>query len=94
VALGERKVIDSAALYAFGIALVLVGVLVIVVAVILLFISGAKKGKVKGGGAIIIGPVPIIFGTDKKSLKTILLLSLALTVMLVVVMILYYLLLR
>ena len=86
--------IDSAALYALGIALVFVGVLIIVVAVILLSISGAKKGKVKGGGAIIIGPVPIIFGTDKKSLKTVLLLSLALTVMLVVVMILYYLLLR
>jgi uncharacterized protein (TIGR00304 family) len=94
VTLGERKVIDSTALYALGIALIFVGVLIIVVAVILLFISGVKKGKVKGGGAIIIGPVPIIFGTDKKSLKTILLLSLALTVMLVVVMILYYLLLR
>jgi len=81
-------VIDSAALYALGI------VLVIVVAVILLSISGAKKGKVKGGGAIIIGPIPIIFGTDKKSLKTIVLLSLALTVLLVVVTILSYLLLR
>jgi uncharacterized protein (TIGR00304 family) len=87
-------VIDSAALYALGIVLVFVGVLIIVVAVILLSISGAKKGKVKGGGAIIIGPVPIIFGTDKKSLKTILLLSLALTVMLVVAMVVYYLLLR
>jgi uncharacterized protein (TIGR00304 family) len=60
----------------------------------LLSISGAKKGKVKGGGAIIIGPVPIIFGTDEKSLKTILLLSLALTAMLVVAMVVYYLLLR
>jgi len=87
-------VIDSAALYALGIVLVFVGVLIIVIAVILLSISGAKKGKVKGGGAIIIGPVPIIFGTDKKSLKTILLLSLALTVMLVVAMVVYYLLLR
>lgn len=92
--LGERKVIDSAALYALGIVLVFVGVLIIVIAVILLSISGAKKGKVKGGGAIIIGPVPIIFGTDKKSLKTVLLLSLALTVMLVVAMVVYYLLLR
>ena len=92
--LGERKVIASAALYALGIALVFVGVLIIVIAVILLSISGAKKGKVKGGGTIIIGPIPIIFGTDKKSLKTVLLLSLALTVLLVVVMILYYLLLR
>ena len=85
--------IDAGALYALGIALVFVGVLIIIVAVILLSISGAKKGKVKGGGAIIIGPVPIIFGTDEKSLKTVLLLSLALTVMLVVAMIVYYLLL-
>jgi uncharacterized protein (TIGR00304 family) len=87
-------VIDAGALYALGIALVFVGVLIIIVAVILLFISGAKKGNVKGGGAIIIGPIPIIFGTDEKSLKTVLLLSLALTVLLVVAMIVYYLLLR
>jgi len=87
-------VIDSATLYTLGVALVFAGVLIIVGAFILLSISSAKKGKVKGGGAIIIGPVPIIFGTDKESLKTVLLLSLALTVMLVVAMVLYYLLLR
>ena len=86
--------IDAGALYALGIALVFVGVLIIIVAVILLSVSGAKKGKVKGGGAIIIGPVPIIFGTDKESLKTVLLLSLGLTVMLVIAMVVYYLLLR
>ena len=86
--------IDSATLYALGIALIFFGVLIIVVAVILLSISGAKKGKVKGGGAIIIGPIPIIFGTDMKSLKTVLLLSLVLTVMLVVAMVVYYFLLR
>lgn len=82
------------ALYALGIALILVGVIVIAIAVILLSVLGAKKGKVKGGGAIIIGPLPIIFGTDKKSLKTVLLLSLALTVTLLVAMVVYYLLLR
>ncbi|TRO46571.1 DUF131 domain-containing protein [Candidatus Bathyarchaeota archaeon] len=86
--------IDSATLYALGIALIFVGVLVILIAVFLLSVSGAKKGEVKGGGAIIIGPVPIIFGTDKKSLKNVLLLSLGLTVMLVVAMVVYYLLLR
>ena len=86
--------IDAGVLYTLGITLVFVGVLIIIVAVVLLSVSGAKKGKVKGGGAIIVGPVPIIFGTDEKSLKTVLLLSLALTVMLVVAMILFYLLLR
>lgn len=85
---------DSSVLYALGVALIFVGVLVIVIAVILLSVSGGKKGEIKGGGAVLIGTVPIIFGTDKKSLKTVLLLSLALTVMLVVAMIVYYLLLR
>jgi uncharacterized protein (TIGR00304 family) len=87
-------VIDSAALYALGISLIFVGVPVIVVVVTLLSVSGAGKGRVKGGVAIIIGPVPIIFGTDKKALKTVLLFSLVITVMLVIVMVLYCLLLR
>jgi uncharacterized protein (TIGR00304 family) len=87
-------VLDSATLYALGIALIFVGVVIIIIAVVLLSVSGAEKGKVKGGGAIIIGPIPIIFGKDKKSLKTVLLLSLGLMVMVVVAMVVYYLLLR
>jgi uncharacterized protein (TIGR00304 family) len=87
-------VIDSAVLYALGIALIFIGVLIIIIAAILISVLGAQKGKVKGGGAILVGPIPIIFGTDKKSLKTVLLLSFALTVMLVVAIIVYYLLLR
>jgi len=87
-------VIDSGALYALGMALIFVGVLIIVLAVLLLSVLSTKKGKIKGGGAIIVGPIPIIFGTDKKSLKTVLLLSLALTVLLVIAMVVYYLLLK
>jgi uncharacterized protein (TIGR00304 family) len=86
--------VDSAVLYALGLVLVFVGVALIIIAVVLLVFSGTHRGKVKGGGAILIGPVPIVFGTDRKSLKTILLLSLALMVMLVVAMVVYYLLLR
>jgi len=86
--------VDAAVLYTLGLVLVFVGVAIIIIAAILLSVSGARKGKVKGGGAILIGPIPIVFGTDKKSLKTVLLLSLALTVMLVVAMVVYYLLLR
>jgi len=86
--------IDPAALYALGIGLIFAGILIIVVAAILLFVAGAKSGKVKGGGVVMVGPVPIIFGTNKKSLQTVLVLSLALTVTLVVAIIVYYLLLR
>ena len=74
--------------------MILAGVAIIAIAIFLLSVRGAGKSKVRGGGVVIIGPVPIIFGTDKKYLKTVLLLSLALTVLLLVVMIVYYLLLR
>ena len=88
----RRKLTEAGILFAAGIALIFVGILIIIVAVLLLSIRGAGKGKVRGGGAIIIGPIPIIFGTDRKSLKTVVLLSLALTILLLVVTIVYWLL--
>lgn len=86
--------VDSEVLYTLGLALVFAGVAIIIITIILLSVSSARKGKIEGGGAILIGPIPIVFGTDKKSLKAVLLLSLALTVMVVVAMVVYYLLLR
>lgn len=90
---GDKEMVDSAVLHALGIALIFIGVLIIIIALILISVSGSQKGKFKGGGVILVGPIPIIFGTDKKSLKTVLLLSFALTVVLVVAIIVYYLLL-
>lgn len=81
-------------LYSAGFALILAGIAIIVIVVLLLSVRSAGKGKVRGGGAVIIGPVPIIFGTDKKSLKTVLLLSIVLTVLLLIVIVVQYLLLR
>lgn len=86
---------DAETLYGLGIALIFAGILIIILAVILAFFSNVKEaGKVKGGGAIIIGPFPIIFGTDKETVKMVLLLSLALTVLLIVVWVMFYLLSR
>jgi len=83
---------DAETLYDLGIVLIFAGMLVIIVATVLLFLSRIKgEGKVKGGGAIIIGPFPIIFGTDKESVKTVLLLSLALTILLIIVIVISYL---
>ena len=58
------------------------------------FYGGAKKGKVRGAGVIMIGPIPIIFGTDKKSVKTVLALALALTIVVLIITVVYYWLLR
>jgi uncharacterized protein (TIGR00304 family) len=80
--------LDAKALYSFGTALVLVGIIIIAVAAAL--ILRRKSGKavgVRGGGAIIIGPIPIVFGTDKESLKTIMLLSIILTALLIALVI-------
>ena len=86
----KSRLAETEILFAAGFALILVGLSIIIVAVLLLSVRSAGKGKVRGGGAVIIGPVPIIFGTDRKSLKTVVLLSLALTILLLIVMIIYY----
>jgi uncharacterized protein (TIGR00304 family) len=86
--------VDPTVFYAIGITLVVVGVIVIVAAIILASIGGAKKGKVHGAGVIIIGPIPIIFGTDKKSVKSVFFLALLLTIMVLIITVVYHWLLR
>ena len=91
--MGTVQAIDARTLYHVGIALIFAGMLVVLAAITLLFVSTLKdKGKVKGGGAIIIGPFPIIFGTDKESIKTVLLLSITLTILLIIAAVTFHLL--
>jgi uncharacterized protein (TIGR00304 family) len=77
---------DASLLYSLGIILIAVGIIIVILAV-LLSIGKAENVKVKGAGVIMIGPIPIIFGSDKKSVKTIAALALALTIAFIV---LYY----
>ncbi|MFQ6088985.1 MAG: DUF131 domain-containing protein [Candidatus Methanofastidiosia archaeon] len=49
-------------LIALGILLIFFGMLLVVLGI--LFSSG--EGEVKGGGIVMIGPIPIIFGNDKR----------------------------
>ena len=75
--------------WGIGFGLILLGFALIFIAVIGAILSGKKGGgsKVRGGGAIIIGPIPIVFGTDKQSLKVILILSIVLVALLIVLMV-------
>ena len=66
-------------LWTVGFILILAGFVVVFVAALLLFFRALRgKGRVRGGGVVMIGPVPIVFGTDKESVKMLLLLSIAL----------------
>lgn len=89
---------DVSVLYAVGTVLVVVGIVVIVAAIVAASTRGGEKGrgdaKVKAAGVIMIGPIPIIFGTDKKSVKAVLALALALVIAVIIVMLLYWLILR
>jgi uncharacterized protein (TIGR00304 family) len=79
-------------LWSIGSTLVFVGFAIVIIAIILLFLKNAKseKGKVKGGGVVIIGPIPVVFGTDKESVKIILVLSIILMILVLVWIVIYY----
>jgi len=54
-----------------GVLVILVGFLLILVATLVSGRSGRERGEesrseVRGGGVVMIGPIPIIFGTDAK----------------------------
>jgi uncharacterized protein (TIGR00304 family) len=82
--------VDLAVFYAVGATLIAVGIITVVLAIIIASTRGTGKGKVKAAGVIMIGPVPIIFGTDKKSVKAVLALALALTIAVIIAMVTYY----
>jgi uncharacterized protein (TIGR00304 family) len=61
----------------------------------LAIVLASKKGsfgesRVRGAGVIMIGPIPIIFGTDKRSVKLALVLALALSIVILVIYLVYY----
>ena len=78
-------------LVALGISLVFVGVFIIAIGAILISArKGKSNDKAETAGVVIIGPIPIIFGSDKKSLRIILTLSIVLTVLLLITTVVYY----
>ncbi|WP_343044083.1 TIGR00304 family membrane protein [Methanolobus zinderi] len=81
----EDVLVSSLLIYA-GLLLIMLG--------FLLLISGSlgsmfknsgeqenQEADVKGGGIIMIGPIPIVFGSDKSSVQTLLILAIVLMVM-------------
>jgi len=62
-----------------GLVLVVLGFILAFVAVILLAIrSRAADSGTRSGGVLLIGPIPIIFGTDRSSVKVLMILAIVL----------------
>jgi uncharacterized protein (TIGR00304 family) len=68
-----------------GITLISIGFILIFVAVLAWFLS-SFGGRARGGGIVMIGPLPIIFGTDKESVKILVLLAVLLIVIMAAIM--------
>jgi len=78
-------------MFEVGFGLTVIGLLVAFAAIVLMIISGKKgEGRVRGGGILFIGPVPIIFGTDHQSVKVLIVLAITSIAMIVLLMILPY----
>ncbi len=64
-----------------GMLLVFLGMMVIIIDMMLHYARGGGESRVRGGGVVIVGPVPIVFGTDKKMVVTAAIIGALLTVM-------------
>ena len=66
-----------------GIAMILAGFLIVFLAMVMSAKtsgSGEKQTQVKGGGVIMIGPIPIVFGTDARWTSVVIVLAIVLIV--------------
>ncbi len=68
-----------------GFVMLLLGMLL--VAAGMLAQAGKQGAEVRGGGVVLIGPLPVVFGTDAQSVRTLLILTLLL---ILVVYLLFY----
>ena len=70
-------------LFNIGLILAVGGVALAILAIFVAILKSASgTGQVRGGGVIMIGPVPIVFGTDKKSARMLVLLGIVLMIVL------------
>jgi len=76
-------------LTALGLTFIILGFIVTFIAVLVIFIKSVSlRRKTRGGGLIMIGPIPIIFGTDKEAVKVLIILAFALMIFAVILMLL------
>lgn len=65
-----------------GTILIFIGFILVFIAMVIWIILSSGE-KVRGGGIIMIGPFPLIFGTDRESVKLLVLLVIILMIIMV-----------
>jgi len=76
--------IDAASIMILGIVIIFIGFIIILLAVA----KTMRGGKVEAGGVVIVGPIPIVFGTSARATKMVLILAITLTILAIILFIL------
>jgi len=69
----------------FGVMFVLIGLLILVVGILRHGSIKESKTKIEGGGLLLIGPIPIIFGTSRGILIAMMIILIALIIVFFIV---------
>ena len=66
--------------------LILLGIVLIFLGMLILMLSlwRAGEGRAEAGGVVIVGPVPIVFGTSQRVVATVMVLAIVLTVVVLI----------
>jgi len=84
--------LDAPSVTEIGFVLIVFGFILAFAAMILLaFRSTGGSQKTRSAGVLLIGPIPIIFGSDKDSLKGVMILAIVLILIVLIIMLLPYL---
>jgi uncharacterized protein (TIGR00304 family) len=84
--------LDAPSVTEVGFILIIFGFVLAFAAMILLaFRSARGRGKTRAAGVLLIGPIPIIFGSDRDSVKGLMILAIVLMLVVLIVMYLPYL---
>jgi len=71
-----------------GFTLIFLGFMIVFLAVILMMIFSLKSSaKVRGGGIVFLGPIPIGFATDKEAFKWLVILAIIMIILMLIFMI-------
>ena len=71
-------------LVSIGIIIIFLGIFLVMIGIISEITKSDSKVEAKGAGIVMIGPIPIIFGTDAGSVKTVMALAIVLIILVLI----------
>lgn len=74
---------NAQGIIAVGWILIVAGIIILSIAIIMAVFKAIRRqgsGRLRGGGLIMLGPIPIIFGTDKEAVKFLIILAIILII--------------